>query len=62
MYVNSTLDMISRPKEPLESALGALQRSNGTQLVLSTFYLEVLEYYILAELATVAPLFQRFLD
>ena len=30
----STADMISRPNEPLESASGAPQRSNGTQLVL----------------------------
>ena len=37
----STADMISRPNEPLESASGAPQRSSGTQLVLSTFFLEI---------------------
>ena len=37
----STVDMIPRPNEPLESASVAPQRSNGTQLVLSTFFLEI---------------------
>ena len=59
----STVDMIPRPNEPLESASGAPQRSNGTQLVLSTFFLEIKFlnaenpfHYILAELAVLIHL------